>query len=84
MQMPPPMQTFLRQADLRGKTLAPFNTHAGFGVGDGFETLQRLAPNSRILPGLSIKGGYEKKGILLVIQGRRREAIARDVRAWLN
>ena len=78
------MQTFLRQADLRGKTLAPFSTHADFGVGDGFETLQRLAPNSRIRPGLSIKGGYEKKGILLAIQGRRREAVARDVRAWLN
>ncbi|WP_298643531.1 flavodoxin [uncultured Cardiobacterium sp.] len=84
MQLPSPVQTFLRQADLGGKTLCPFNTHAGYGVGDGFATLARLAPQSRILPGLSVEGGYEKKGILLAIQGQRRAAVARTVRAWLN
>ena len=29
MQMPPPMKSFLKQYDLRGKTVIPFNTNAG-------------------------------------------------------
>ncbi|MBH5328953.1 flavodoxin [Eikenella sp. S3360] len=84
MQMPPPVQTFLRQADLHGKTVIPFNTHAGWGAGDGFQTLQRLAPHSRILAGFSTEGGYERRGILLAIKGERRAAVEREVREWLR
>src|SRR5689334_19806413 len=36
MKMPPPMKTFLHQYDLTGKTVVPFNTNAGYGVGTGF------------------------------------------------
>lgn len=84
MQMPPPVQTFLRRTDLRHKIIVPFNTHAGYGVGTGFATLARLAPQSRILPGLSVEGGQEKKGILLAIQGQRRQAVEREVKEWLG
>lgn len=84
MQLPPPLQSFLEQADLAGKTIAPFNSHGGYGVGDGFKTLARLAPQSRILPGFSVEGGREKEGLLLALKGERREAVAAQVRQWLH
>ena len=56
MQMPPPMKSFLHQYDLSGKTVIPFNTNAGYGVGSGFETVKELCPNSKVLEGFSIKG----------------------------
>lgn len=31
-QLPPPMKSFLRQYDLKGKTVIPFNTNAGYGL----------------------------------------------------
>ena len=40
MKMPPPMKSFLKQYDLNGKTIIPFNTNAGYGVGTGFETVR--------------------------------------------
>ena len=33
MKMPPPMKSFLHQYHLSGKTVIPFNTNAGYGVG---------------------------------------------------
>ena len=33
MQLPPPMKSFLRQYSLKGKTVIPFNTNAGYGEG---------------------------------------------------
>jgi hypothetical protein len=30
MQLPPPMKSFLKQHDLNGKTILPFNTNAGY------------------------------------------------------
>jgi multimeric flavodoxin WrbA len=40
MQMPPPIKSFLKNYDLRGKTVIPFNTNAGYGVGSGFGTVE--------------------------------------------
>ncbi len=36
MRLPSPMKSFPRDHDLRGKTVIPFNTHAGYGVGNVF------------------------------------------------
>ena len=36
MQLPPPMKSFLNQYDLSGKTIVPFNTNAGYGIGSTF------------------------------------------------
>jgi len=49
MQLPPPVKSFLRQYDLRGKTVVPFNTNAGYGVGSSFQTVKELCPQSRVL-----------------------------------
>jgi flavodoxin len=49
MKMPPPMKSFLHRYKLSGKTVIPFNTNAGYGVGSGFQTLKELCPNSAML-----------------------------------
>ena len=36
MQLPPPLKSFLSQYDLSGKTVVPFNTNAGYGIGSSF------------------------------------------------
>ncbi|MDT0647624.1 flavodoxin [Zunongwangia sp. F260] len=83
-QMPPPMKSFLTENDLSGKTLIPFNTNAGYGVGRGFDQLREICPNSKILEGFSVEGGYEKKGVLLAIKGERKERVEDQVVTWLT
>ena len=51
MKLPPPMKSFLKQYDLSGKTVIPFNTNGGYGVGSSFETVKELCPNSKVLEG---------------------------------
>ena len=84
MQLPPPMKSFLHQYDLSGKTVIPFNTNAGFGVGSGFNTIKELCPKSEILEGISIEGGYEKKGVYLAIKGKRAKEVEVKVDKWLE
>jgi len=71
MQMPPPMKSFLHQYDLSEKTVIPFNTNAGYGVGSGFQTVKELCPNSKVLEGFSITGGIERDGVYFVIKGEK-------------
>src|SRR3546814_5134423 len=71
MQLPPPMKSFLNDYDLSGKTVVPFNTNAGYGVGSSFETVQQLCADSKILEGFSTKGGVERDGILFVMEGEK-------------
>jgi flavodoxin len=49
MQLPPPMKSFLHQYSLRGKTVIPFNTNAGYGAGSSFQTVRELCPQSTVL-----------------------------------
>ena len=72
MQLPPPMKSFLNQYDLSGKTIVPFNTNAGYGVGSSFETVKKLCPKSKVLEGFSTKGGIERDGIYFVMEGKRK------------
>lgn len=84
MQMPPPMKSFLHEYNLKGKTVIPFNTNAGYGVGSGFETVKKLCPNSKVLEGFSIKGGIERDGILFVMKGEKLKKAETEVREWLE
>ncbi len=84
MQMPPPMKSFLHQYNLRGKTVVPFNTNAGYGVGSGFETVKELCRGSNVLEGFSIAGGIEKDGKLLVIKDEKAKDAEREVKQWLQ
>lgn len=84
MQLPPPMKSFLRQNDLSGKTIVPFNTNAGYGVGSGFQTVREFCPKSKILEGFEIKGGIERDGILFVMEGAKEREAREKVRDWLQ
>ncbi len=83
MQLPPPMKSFLHQYDLTGKTIIPFNTNAGYGIGSTFQTVKELCPKSRVLDGFTMKGGIERDGQLLVIKGEYQSKAQADVKNWL-
>lgn len=84
MRMPPPMKTFLKENDLSGKTVIPFNTHAGYGVGSGFDTVKELCKNSNVLEGFSVKGGVERDGVLFVMEGEKETEVSVAVKEWLK
>lgn len=84
MQLPPPMKSFLKQYNLSGKTIAHFNTNAGYGIGSTFETVKTLAPNSTILEGFTTRGGVERDGILFVMEGEKEKQAHEEVAKWLQ
>lgn len=84
MQLPPPIKSFLSQYDLSGKIVVPFNTNAGYGIGNSFETVKRLCGNSKVLEGFSTQGGKERDGILYVMEGEKEKKVDIEVQAWLN
>ena len=84
MQLPPPMKSFLNENDLKGKTLIPFNTNAGYGLGSSLKTIWELSPNSEILEAFSVKGSVERDGILFVMEGKRKVEVREAVRKWLK
>ena len=85
MQLPPPIKSFLHTYNTANKTLIPFNTHAGFGVGSGFTTVQQMASaKATVLEGLSVKGGYEKHGVYLVFKDDKITELDKKLKAWLK
>lgn len=84
MQLPPPMKSFLNEYDLSGKTVIPFNTNGGYGIGSSFETVKKLCPASKILEGFSTKGGVERDGILYVMEGEKEKQVQVEVQKWLK
>ena len=46
--MPQAMFTFLEEYDFSGKTIIPFITHGGYGVGSSVKTIQNLCPNADV------------------------------------
>lgn len=84
MQLPPPMKSFLKHHNLSGKTVVPFNTNGGYGIGSTFETVKQLCPDSEIKEGFSTKGGIERDGILFVMEGDREKQVQAEVQRWLK
>lgn len=84
MRLPPPMKSFLRQYSLKGKTVIPFNTNAGYGEGSSFQTVRELCPQSTVLEGFVTRGGVEKDGQYLVIKEARAEEAQGEVENWLR
>ena len=84
MQLPPPMKSFLNQYDLSGKTIVPFNTNAGYGIGSTFDTVKKLCPKSTVLEGFSTKGGIERDGILFVMEGEKKKQAEEEIKKWLK
>jgi flavodoxin len=84
MQLPPPMKSFLKQYDLKGKTVVPFNTNAGYGEGSSFKTVKELCTGCTVLDGFVTKAGAEKEGQYLVIKEKRATEVKIEVETWLR
>jgi len=83
MTLPPPVKSFLNQYDLSGKTVIPFNTNGGYGIGSTFETVKELCPKSKVLEGYTTKGGSERDGKLLMIKEEKAKQTEIDIKKWL-
>ena len=69
--MPMAVFTFLEAYDFSGKTIVPYCTHEGSGMGSSERDIKRLCPNAKVLPGLAIRGG----GV---------ERADKDIKNWLK
>jgi len=84
MKLPPPMKSFLKQYDLSGKTIVPFNTNDGYGIGSSFDTVKELCPKSKILEGFSIRGGTESDGRARLTKVEYATEAETKVKKWLQ
>ena len=48
--------SFLEKHDLSGKTILPFCTHEGSGLGHSLSDIKKLCPKSTVSRGLAIQG----------------------------
>jgi flavodoxin len=55
--MPMAVFTFLESYDFSGKTIIPYCTHEGSGMGSSERDIVKLSPNAVVLFGLAIRGG---------------------------
>jgi flavodoxin len=53
---PMPVFTFLESYDISGKTIAPFCTHEGSGMGHSEQDIAKACPKATVLKGLAIHG----------------------------
>ena len=73
--MPMAVRSFLDKHDLSGKSILPFCTHEGSGMGRSESDLKSALPKSIIKPGLPLKGTRVH---------RQDSGIPAEVEAWLN
>ncbi len=59
--MPMAVFTFLEHFDLAGKTICPFCTHEGSGMGSSMEDIRKLCPGAEVKAGLAVRGGRVKQ-----------------------
>ena len=69
--MPMPVFTFLEEYDFSDKTIIPFCTHEGSGLGHSEKDIAKLCPKATLLKGLAIHGS-------------RVSAAKKDVTNWLT
>lgn len=69
--MPMIIRTFYESYDLSGKTIVPFATHAGSGLGDCERLARSYYPDGNILAGLAVQGTHSADS-------------KSDVEAWLR
>jgi len=59
--IPMPIATFLTDYEFSGKSIAPFCTNEGSGLGTSVSYIKDICPRSNILQGLAIRGGAVNK-----------------------
>jgi flavodoxin len=58
---PPVVRSFLTAHDLAGKTIIPFSTHGGYGLGNSRRVLEAHAPKSKVIEGFVMESEQERK-----------------------
>lgn len=58
--VPAPIRSFLSEYDFSEKTIVPFCTHEGSGLGRSAADISGLCPQSTVLDGVAIRGGDVK------------------------
>lgn len=58
---PPIIRAFLSAHDLSGRTLIPFVTHGGYGLGNSQSVLASHAPKARLRPGFVMEADQERR-----------------------
>ncbi len=58
--IPMPVATFLEEYDFSGKTIIPFASHEGSGLGSGPSDIKKLCPDAEVKDGFEIRGGDAK------------------------
>ncbi|WP_177217091.1 flavodoxin [Pedobacter insulae] len=71
MRLPPVVRTFLRDNDFSGKTILPFNSHAGYGTGKSVSEIKEFAPKAKVADAFSIKDSNVKDA-------------KKEVERWIN
>ena len=71
--LPNIVKGFLESLDFEGKTIYPFNTHEGSGVGNSINDIKSSAPKAIVKDGFALKGSYARK-----------TDSHKDIRDWLN
>ena len=73
--VPMPVYTFIEKHDWQGKTVVPFCTHEGSGLGATARRVERACKGATMLPGLAVRGATAQNS-----RDEAREA----VRKWLK
>ena len=68
MTAPSVIRSFLSQHDLSGKTLVPFITHGGYGLGNSLAVVAEHAPGARLIDGFSKQCDQERETLREVTQ----------------
>jgi len=66
--LPAPVRSFLSQLDLQGKTVVPFITHGGYGVGQSTADLARRAKGAAVQPPLVMEADQERRTATRVLE----------------
>lgn len=69
--MPMAVFTFLEHFDFSGKTIKPFCTHEGSGLGSSLNDIKKPCPAAKIEKGLAIHGGNVRRS-------------RRDIEKWIE
>ena len=54
------VMTLLESLNFDGKTIYPFNTHGGSGLGNSINDIKNLAPNAIVKDGFPLSGTYAR------------------------
>ena len=63
---PPVIRSFLTAHDLSEKTVFPFITHGGYGLGDSLSVIARRAPRARLAKAFSMEADQERRTLTQV------------------